>query len=364
MGLLKVLFLIMIMFYTLFSQNYYNNNSNTGMLDELLSYAEVGNLEGVKRIISDPNSQNILNLANFQGNTALMLASREGHEDIVLLLLSQNVNVNLTSASGKTALIYATQSGYINIVSYLIARNAYIDTQVNNGTTALLQAAGKGYESIVRMLIESGADVNLSGIYDEGSSAVYQFYPDMTPLMIASYNNQDSIVRLLLREKAQVNYINEYGATALLYAVGQKNTDIALMLLEGGSDVNIAGIFKSYANISPLALASLNSLDDLISPLLIAKAQVNFKMKDGRTALMWAAISGDTVIIDKLLNFNANINIQDADGKTALIHAAQSSHINAVEVLVDAKAFINTECLVSKCRLSLAGFIASFANNS
>jgi ankyrin repeat protein len=354
MSFLKVFLLMILALYALSAQEYYPNSVNTGMLDELLSYSEVGNLEGTKRILLDRNSREILNLADHQGNTALMLATREGHEDIVLLLLSQNVNINLTSASGRTALIYASDAGYINIVSYLLAKNADVNVQVNNGTTALLQASGRGYESIVMMLLDAGADFNISGIYAEGNFTSFNPYPDMTPLMIAAYNNHDNIVQTLLKNRVDIDYVNEFGATALLYAIGQKNIGISSMLLEAGAQVNLSGIYKSYANISPLSLAAFNGLDDLISPLLIAKADINFQMKDGRTALIWASIGGNTGVIDKLLNFNADINIQDVDGKTALIHAAQSGNMNAVSTLVNAEAFINTEDNHQKTALTYA----------
>ena len=45
---------------------------------------------------------------------------------------------------------------------------------------------------------------------------------------------------------------------------------------------------NSYNNITPLALASTLGSTDIISSLLIGKANINYKMKDGKTALIWA----------------------------------------------------------------------------
>ena len=112
---------------------------------------------GIRRLISDGSISSYIDFGDMQGHNALITATFRGYKDIVVLLLSQKINVNATCIHGKTALTYAAENGYVDIASYLLAKNANPNIKVNNGTTALLQAAGKGYYTITEMIINSGA---------------------------------------------------------------------------------------------------------------------------------------------------------------------------------------------------------------
>ena len=138
------------------------------------------------------------------------------------------------------------------------------------------------------------------------------------------------------------NFINEYGANALFYAIARGNNEIAKLLLERGADANIVASYGPYGNITPLALASTLGLTDIISSLLIGKSSINFKMRDGRTALIWAAISGKSEAVNTLINSRADLNIADNDGKTALMFAAENGDYFSVEYLINAGAHLNT----------------------
>ncbi|MEI0494864.1 ankyrin repeat domain-containing protein [Brachyspira intermedia] len=322
-------------FFALFAQM-----PNTGRLDQLLDYANAGDTNGIKRLISQGPISSFIDYGDSQGHNALITAASKGYKDIVLLLLSQNANVNLTCIHGKTALTYAADAGYVDIVSYLLAKNANPNIKINSGTTALLQAAGKGYYSIVEMIVNANADLKMMGTYRSGNDDGINY--NMTPLMVASYNNHDLIVRLLLDKGSDINYINEYGANALFYAIGRGNNDIARLLLERGADANIVATYGPYGNITPLALASTLGLTDVISSLLIGKSDINFKMRDGRTALIWAAIAGKSEAVNSLIMNKANLNIADNDGKTALMFAAENGDYASVEYLINAGAHLNT----------------------
>ena len=325
---------------------------NTGRLDQLLDYANTGDTNGIRRLISQGPVSNFIDFGDNQGHNALIIASSKGYKDAVLLLLSQNANVNLTCIHGKTALTYAADAGYVDIVSYLLAKNANPNIKINGGTTALLQAAGKGYYSIVEMIVNAKADLRTTGTYRSGNNDGINY--NMTPLMVAAFNNHDLIVRLLLDKGSDINYINEYGANALFYAIARGNNEVAKILLERGADANIVASYGPYGNITPLALASTLGLTDIISSLLIGKSNINFKMRDGRTALIWAAIAGKSEAVNSLIMNKADLNIADNDGKTALMFAAENGDYASVEYLINAGAHLNTLDKFSKTALMYA----------
>ncbi len=60
------------------------------------------------------------------GATALMVASHQGHVEVVRLLLAhQDVEANRSSTDGRSALCAASQSGHGAIVSLLVAHRAH-----------------------------------------------------------------------------------------------------------------------------------------------------------------------------------------------------------------------------------------------
>ena len=189
----SLIFLI-INFYA-FAQNFISAETNTGKLEQLLEYANSNNAEGLRSLISQGGISNFINFGDSLGHNALIISASKGYKDIAIILLSQSLDINLTCRHGNTALTYAADSGYIDIVSYLLAKNANPNIIINGGTTALLQAAGKGYYSIVETLINAKADLRLAGIYRSGNNDGVDY--NMTPLMIAAFNNHDLIVKLL-----------------------------------------------------------------------------------------------------------------------------------------------------------------------
>jgi ankyrin repeat protein len=70
----------------------------------LLKWSEEGNTAAVRELLSTYDCSGIINRKNNDGDTALILASSNGHKDIVSLLLSSGAAVNDKNNNGWTAL--------------------------------------------------------------------------------------------------------------------------------------------------------------------------------------------------------------------------------------------------------------------
>ena len=157
--------------------------------DDLLRAAELGDVKGIERLLdrgSDPNT------ADAKGNTLLMIATREGHKDVVWTLVRRKANTN--------------------------RRNQY-------GDTALMMASLRGDREIGRMLIEFGnAEVKHSG---------------WAPIHYAAYHDKPDMIRYLIAKGADKDALAPNGYTALMMAARSGHTDAAKARLYEDVDINV-----------------------------------------------------------------------------------------------------------------------------
>lgn len=349
---ISVCFLFLIITFSSFAQN--NFPVTDAVSTDFLTACDKDDIGLVKNILSRDDVLSFINLGDAEGHTALMIASEKGYVNIVDMILSKDCDVDATCIHGKTALMYASENGYVDIVASLLAGKANPNVQINGGMTSLIQASGRGHYQIVSLLLNSGANAEMNGMYMEGVGQNVLILADMTPLMVASYNNHFEICSLLISKNAMTDTINEYGSSALLYAIGRKNNLVAFKLMEYKSDVNMAGVYKTYSNITPLALACALGNYELISPLFIAKSDVSKKMADGRTALMWAVIGGNINIVRDILSKKPNVNDKDGEGKTPLMYAAEFGRVEIAKLLITNKANISETDIGGKNALKYA----------
>ena len=102
--------------------------------------------EAVSKLIEEGAD---VDLKNWSGNTALMLATQHGKAEIVDTLIEKGANVDLTNGSGNTALMFAAQNGHAEIVTTLIEKGANVDAVNENGNTALTLATQNDHAGIV-----------------------------------------------------------------------------------------------------------------------------------------------------------------------------------------------------------------------
>jgi ankyrin repeat protein len=105
-----------------------------------------------------------LNLRNRYGETAIMLASLHGLEDIVRKLYIKGAEIN---HEGWNPLIYAATGGHPRIIQLLLEGGVPINSTSSNGTTALMMAARGGHVEAARVLLKNGADPNLRNEWDK-----------------------------------------------------------------------------------------------------------------------------------------------------------------------------------------------------
>ena len=94
---------------------------------------------------------------NSKGLTALMLATIEGHTEIVDILIEAGADLNIQEEYGDTALMKAIYKKNIDIAEMLIDSGADLNIPDEDGNSALIKAIQKKNTNIAEMLIENGA---------------------------------------------------------------------------------------------------------------------------------------------------------------------------------------------------------------
>ncbi|KAH8744645.1 ankyrin repeat-containing domain protein, partial [Hyaloscypha finlandica] len=239
---------------------------------------------------------------------------------------------------GDSLLLLASKEGYETEVSLLLRmENVDVDCRNKMLSTPLIEAAKNGHRGIVRLLLEKGAEVNAQNHF--GNS----------PLSLAVEYGHDLVVEeILTRQKLDVDptqWDGTYsGRTPLHWAAEKGYEKIARSLLENGASVNAR---TAYGN-SPLSLATEYGRDLVVVEILKRQElYVNPRQWDGtysgRTPLHWAAEKGYEKIMRLLIGRGADVNARDKAGRTPFTEAAEKGHIDIMRLLLENGADVNIQ---------------------
>ena len=325
--------------------------------------------------------------------TALMLATREGLIDIVRTLLQYpGINVDAQDANGWTALYIAVKFGHKDLVAVLLKAKPNIELKDNqDGRFALRCAAERADEmesdemAILEMLLNYGADLDTRD--KRGGTAV---------LRAVSWGNLEA-AQVMMNHQDGSHFVvmmrceDEDRQTLLHGACKYGHTHIALWLLSMGDDLDS----QDKAGRAPLHLASQYGHLDTLNALLDASADRSLVDIFGRTpkkvawqyghkAIMeafgqdttipaepqvlpedsqlplWAMVLRDLgdVFLEAIKVRPEEFNITEPFTQNTLLHCAVETNsptlLNSLLSLPDAPLLLNTQNHVGRTPLHLA----------
>ena len=279
-----------------------------------------------------------------------MIASQNGHHQVVELLLQSHADINAQKEEGWTALMIACQNGHYHIVELLLKEHADINIDNEDGWTALMLASYNGHHQVVELLLKEHCDIN------------HQGKDGVTALMLASCNGHLLVIKLL-KECADINTQNERGWTALMASCRYKHFEIAKTLLHSQADPHLS----MYNGSTAFSLAAFGGNRDLVNMLLdkvkpttaeIEKAVVMScygghptlitflsnnlpHLTNDQRELLDSCVKGDlgAVIMKTLDSPDTPLVL----GLTPLMVASSCGHIDIVNALIQAGADVNKD---------------------
>ncbi len=140
--------------------------------------------------------------------------------------------------------------------------------------------------------------------------------PGLTPLIRAAATASVEAVQRLISQGEDPKATDASGWTALMYAASEDNELVVAYLLAHGANPNAKSLRHETALMAAVGGGSGDS--GCIKALLNAGANPNSETVEGQTALMWAARRARPDAISLLLAARADVNFRARDGSTAL----------------------------------------------
>ena len=192
----------------------------------------------------------------------------------------------------------------------------------------LQEAASSGYAMVVRLALREGADIN----------ADHSIYSNALHAAVSS--GHENVAVLLINRGADVNLPGgKYGSALQAGAATHGMYRIVELLIERGADVNFCG------GVHGTALAAAAGVDNVAALILLleAGADVNACGKNFRTALCVAVWTKKTDAVFTLVDAGADVNMSGRPGESPLRVAARLQDVKIVRKLLDNGALIDAD---------------------
>ncbi|WKY03630.1 hypothetical protein Q1695_004968 [Nippostrongylus brasiliensis] len=278
--------------------------------------ASAGNLRRLKVFLdgrtSKPWLDSCLNSSE-NDKIPLVIASRNGHVDVVRYLLAKGADPNVVgtvSFDGETihgapALWAASAAGKFDVVRILVEEaGANINQTTNTSSTPLRGACYDGHLEIVKYLVEHGADIEVANQHGH------------TSLMIAAYRQKVEVVKYLISCGADVNRSSKKGNTAMHDAVEGENLDVCALLLNAG-----ARLVPDEFGVCPLMCAVMIGADWIL-PMLLEYCDSGEKRRDALKLLGCTRVDKKMDMVGAIEAWNDAINVPLTDDERKRVEAA------------------------------------------
>jgi ankyrin repeat protein len=247
-----------------------------------------------------------------------MYAAAVGSLETMRTLIDAGANANMAGSDGMTPLMWAT--GDLAKVRLLVARGANVNAKSANGTTALVAAAQRGSADVLTFLLAHKADPMATG--DEGAT-----------LFQAAFATTNGEVRRVLAAAGLSP--RHFGQVApAIGRVDYVDRDLIERFLSLGGDPNML-VPMVTVKMPLLGYAAMVTDPATVGLILDRGADPNATSSRGATPLMMAAASdhANPSTVRMLLDYGARLDARDDEGRSALDWALMQGETEVAQLL-------------------------------
>ncbi|VDP41713.1 unnamed protein product, partial [Heligmosomoides polygyrus] len=268
-----------------------SRNGHGSRFESLADFATTGEISSLilpfAEHIADKDSE---------GNTTLHISAKNSQSFALKLLLSalpperKEEVLNVRNIRGQTALHCAVRAGDPDSVHYLQSHGSAINVLDNHKNSVIHYLADAYNEAIFKEILEapSLSETDLDALNEEGFSALH----------LAVRRLKLSLIEMLLEAGASVNAKDHAGRSALFHAVNMNDVEIVQFLLGKGADPSL----EVESGETPLLLC-LKTANYAIMGLLIdagadpkKKNQHGNSVADSDDATVQRIVAGDQAL--------------------------------------------------------------------
>lgn len=282
--------------------------------------------------------------------TALIVATIEGHTDVVRLLLEAGANVNGKAGLNRGPLQHAMDYNKEDVVRILMEYRPDLGAVDDDGDTPLHCITSSTSLETVKLLLNGGSDLEIRNNRRD------------TPLCKAVMSENLDIVKYLIEKKAKLNIIGGHFGSPLHIACRWSNLELVKVLVAAGADVNLVDPGLAGTPIQSACL-TWNLFDDekekrereSIIRFLINEAKADVTTVGGRygcalnTACEWSTPEMVTLILEK----DAKVDVEDRMGRVA-VHFAAAKSLENFQKILDAGADVEVRDKMGRTALHWA----------
>lgn len=299
-------------------------------IQSLTSCCTSGDYQRVQLMIE--NNKELINQKNNEGETPLICAAEDGHEDIIKLLLDNGAKLNLTNNEGLNALMIAAINNEEKESLEVLLDNQNVNLKLleakSKENKTVLDYANENENSKIKEIILNKIN-SLKNVNEH-------IYSTENLIKAIQTGNIDFIHGVIKNKKELINKKGLDDWTPLMVASSQnKNEKIVELLLKNGANINDTNIDENTA----LIIASECGFSKIVKTLLeCIDLNVNHQNIDEDTALIISSDNGHKDVVELLLSHHEiNLKKKNKDGDTALIIAAHNDRLEIVKLLLNHK---------------------------